>query len=31
MAFADALVMVPETSEGLPAGAEAVALRLSDL
>jgi molybdopterin molybdotransferase len=31
MAFADALVMVPEDSEGLPAGAEAAALRLSDL
>jgi molybdopterin molybdotransferase len=31
MALADALVLVPEDSEGLPAGAEAEALRLADL
>jgi molybdopterin molybdotransferase len=31
MALADALVLVPEDSEGLPAGAEAQALRLADL
>jgi molybdopterin molybdotransferase len=31
MAHADALVMVPEESTGLPAGAEAPALRLDDL
>jgi molybdopterin molybdotransferase len=31
MALADALVLLPEDSEGAPAGAEAVALRLSDL
>ena len=31
MALADALVLVPEDSEGLPAGAEADALRLADL
>lgn len=31
MAHADALVMVPEDSTGLPAGAEAPALRLDDL
>lgn len=31
MAGADALVMIPETSEGAPAGAEADALRLDEL
>jgi molybdopterin molybdotransferase len=31
MALADALVLVPEDSEGLPAGAEVEALRLADL
>lgn len=31
MALADALVLVPEDSEGLPAGAEAEALRLAEL
>jgi molybdopterin molybdotransferase len=31
MALADALVLVPEDSEGMPAGADAEALRLADL
>ena len=31
MALADALVLIPEDSEGLPAGADAQALRLADL